>query len=136
MTNLTIMIPQDQPAGADVQLSLVSYPDTVHPGEAINGNAVCRGPGFIGTAFFTRFESVDRKTVTEPVPLLGRPAPPESLGGGPGAFQGGPLIPDIPKGEYRIVFTCKTDTGLTLTGSRVWAIKVAKGKIRDIGPKD
>ena len=136
LTNLTITIPQDQPAGSDVRLGLISYPDPVHPGEAVGGTGICRGPGFIGTEFFTRFESVDGKTVTDPVPLRGRPSPPEDLYGGPGAFQGGLRIPDVPNGEYRIVFTCKTDTGLTLTGSRVWAIKVTKGKIRDIGPKD
>ena len=91
LTNLTIMVPQDQPAGADVRLGLISYPDPVHPGEALSGTGICRGPGFIGTEFLTRFESVDGKFVTDPVPLVGRPAPPESLYGGPGAFQGGLL---------------------------------------------
>ena len=51
LTNLTITIPQNQPAGSDVQLSLISYPDTVHPGEGLSGHAVCRGPGFTGTEF-------------------------------------------------------------------------------------
>ena len=55
LTNLTIMIPQNQPAGSDVRLALVSYPDPVHPGEAVGGTGICRGPGFIGTEFYTRY---------------------------------------------------------------------------------